>query len=80
MGKDMFYFKLVPDNGMLPNGLPYTNSKYLTGNPQNFTGQCNLSKNGGTNGRECTAWVIYNGNMDYLHCNDLSWDGKHKCK
>ena len=31
-------------------------------------------------GRACTAWVIYNGNMDYLHCNDLSWHGKTKCK
>ena len=21
----------------------------------------------------CTAWVIYNENLDYLHCDDLSW-------
>ena len=28
----------------------------------------------------CTAWVITNGNMDYLHCDNLSWQGKHKCK
>ena len=28
----------------------------------------------------CTAWVIDVGNMDYLHCTDLSWNGKHKCK
>jgi hypothetical protein len=27
----------------------------------------------------CAAWVIYNENMDYLHCDDLSWDGKTKC-
>ncbi len=28
----------------------------------------------------CTEWIVYNGNMDYLHCPDeLSWDGKHKC-
>ena len=26
-----------------------------------------------------TAWVVINGNMDYLHCNDLSWSGKIKC-
>jgi len=26
-----------------------------------------------------TAWVIYNENMDYLHCNDLAWGGKTKC-
>lgn len=26
------------------------------------------------------AWVIYNGNMDYLHCLEkLSWNGAHSC-
>jgi hypothetical protein len=30
-------------------------------------------------GQGCTAWVIYNENLDYLHCDDLSWDGKKKC-
>lgn len=33
-----------------------------------------------TNGHGCTAWVIMHENMDYLHCNDLSWNGKIKCK
>ena len=29
----------------------------------------------------CTAWVIINGNMDYLKCYDeLSWSGKTSCK
>ena len=28
----------------------------------------------------CTAWVLYNENMDYLHCDGLSWEGKHSCK
>jgi hypothetical protein len=27
----------------------------------------------------CTAWIIYNENMDYLHCNNLSWNGPTKC-
>ena len=27
-----------------------------------------------------TAWVLHNENLDYLHCNDLSWDGKHSCR
>ena len=35
---------------------------------------------GGVNGMSCAGWVIANENMDYLHCNDLSWDGKNKCK
>ncbi len=30
-------------------------------------------------GNGCTAWVIYNENMDYRRCSDLSWDGKKKC-
>lgn len=33
----------------------------------------------GKNYSKCTGWIILNGNMDYLHCNDLSWDGKTKC-
>ena len=28
----------------------------------------------------CAAWVLYNENMDYLHCSGLDWDGKHSCK
>lgn len=27
----------------------------------------------------CAAWVIYNENLDYLKCSDLSWTGKLKC-
>ena len=38
------------------------------------------SYDGGTNMYACTAWVLYNENQDYLHCDDLSWDGKHFCK
>ena len=30
-------------------------------------------------GLGCTAWVIYNENLDYLHCSDLAWGGKTKC-
>lgn len=35
----------------------------------------------GENYSRCSAWVITNGNMDYLHCpDDLSWNGQTKCK
>jgi hypothetical protein len=27
----------------------------------------------------CTAWILYNENMDYLLCDDLSWGGKTRC-
>ena len=42
-------------------------------------GTNNDSCNCYTNSLCCSAWVITNGNQDYLHCDDLSWDGKSKC-
>lgn len=33
-----------------------------------------------TNEFTCSSWVILNDNIDYIHCDDLSWNGKHKCK
>ena len=30
-------------------------------------------------GFACAAWVIYNENMDYLHCSDLGWSGRKRC-
>ena len=48
--------------------------------PMGIGNEFNYCKNG-TNYTRCTAWVLYNGNMDYLHCPDeLSWEGKTKCK
>ena len=43
-----------------------------------FTNGC-LQKLYGGGSISCSAWVIINNNMDYLHCDDLSWDGKNKC-
>ena len=45
-----------------------------------FNTNCNIKNNVRPSGRGCTAWVIFNENMDYLRCDDLSWDGKKKCK
>ena len=64
-GIDMFKF-FVSDKGVIPFGNETDNY---------FETDCNKSRNYGG----CTAWVIYNENMDYLHCDDLSWNGKHKC-
>ena len=33
----------------------------------------------GNTSEMCTAWVLYNKNMDYLKCSDLSWSGKRSC-
>ncbi len=30
-------------------------------------------------GFTCTAWAVYKSNLEYLHCDDLTWDGKQKC-
>lgn len=65
LGKTKFYFKLRP-NKVIPEG-----DNNICENC--FKNQCY------NNGRYCTAWVIYNENMDYLKCDDLSWNGKHKC-
>lgn len=45
-----------------------------------FPNRCTIKSNDIYNGRNCTAWLLYNENMDYLHCDDLSWTGKTKCK
>ncbi len=31
------------------------------------------------NGASCAKWILHNDNMDYIHCSDLSWNGKTKC-
>lgn len=73
VGVDAFYFKLNSNAGIKPKGMANDTS-------MSFENYCNLNKNITHNGRGCTAWVIYKENMDYLHCNDLSWNGKSKCK
>ena len=67
-GKDTFTFNIMK-NRIVPYGTQEESP--------NFQATCN-TKN--TYGSACTAWVIFNENMDYLHCDDLSWNGKTKCK
>ncbi len=73
LGKDIFYFK-INKKGIYPHGGPDDDSTH------SFPANCNLTSTANSNGYGCTAWVIHNENMDYLHCDDLSWNGKHKCK
>ena len=70
-GKDYFRF-YVTDKAIVPSGVNTT----LT---YNFHNAC-LNNVTDMQGTACTAWVLYNENMDYLHCKDLSWDGKHSCR
>ena len=70
-GVNQFDFYIMKDR-LIPWGVPGD-----AFNP--FDTSCKINTNNRNSGRGCTAWVIYNENMDYLHCNDLSWDGKKKC-
>jgi hypothetical protein len=63
-GKDVFIFHATDDK-VVPEGMR-TEAK-----GDALSAYC---------GRYCAAWVLANENMDYLHCNDLSWNGKTKCK
>lgn len=71
-GKDLFVLMLTK-YGVLPRGGVYDSATGSNG----FETNC-LADN--AYGWACAAWVIFNENMDYLHCDDLSWEGKHKCK
>ena len=69
MGKDVFSFEILK-NKIIPWGV----SSYP------FDYYCNPKKSGVDQGRGCTAWVIINENMDYLHCEGLSLNKNTKCK
>lgn len=71
LGRDFFYFYINPEK-IVPAGAKALEEK---NEDQKFTKNCIQQ-----NGYACAAWIIYNENMDYLHCKDLSWDGKHSCK
>ena len=79
-GVNAFTFYLTPE-GIIPGGMEgMGNNSYA----RSFTNDCNRTKDALSsslsNMNSCAAWVIYNKNMDYLHCDDLSWNGKHSCK
>ena len=77
VGRDIFYFA-IKDDKVIPIGLQ--NEKVDSDGADKFNKYCNISSSIDYNGIACTGWVITNENMDYLHCDDLSWDGKHSCK
>jgi len=70
LGRDIFLF-LTEHGKVIPRGMPEDSKPFET--------HCNMASNLDYNGDSCTAWIVTHGNMDYLHCNDLSWNGKHKC-
>jgi len=71
-GTDAFYFQFATD-GVIPWGLRDGWDSF-----HGFAGCPNVA---GYVEDTCAAWVVYNQNMDYLHCrNKLSWAGAHSCK
>ncbi len=72
-GKNMFYFGVYKDR-VVPAGTQ--DSPAYT-----FENHCVASSKPREKGRGCSAWVVLNENMDYLHCPDkLGWDKAKSCK
>lgn len=74
LGKDFFYF-YISRNNIFPGGDVRMDRIIGFEDEYQFKNGCLI---GG--GYACGAWVIFNENMDYLHCSDLSFNGKTKCK
>lgn len=75
LGEDIFVFGL---NGI--KFVPYGINMIDRFKGFSFDKLCQRKVKNRMNGYGCAGWVIYNENMDYLHCDDLSESGKHKCK
>ncbi len=68
-GVDYFNFYVVQD-GLVPGGSPKEDVW-----SHKFVDMCPKY------GRQCTAWIILNKNMDYLHCPEkLGWSKARSCK
>lgn len=71
-GKDLFDFMLSKHGGIIPAGVPQQSGWYY------FSNDCKDKDS--TFGIGCAAWIIYNENMDYLHCKNLGWTSPTKCQ
>ncbi len=71
-GKDYFIF-FVGKNGVVPIGIQDT---FAGGN--SFANRCKNDTEF-QDGFGCAGWVIENENLDYLHCDGLSWEEKRSC-
>ncbi|MBP3925143.1 hypothetical protein J6E39_07880, partial [bacterium] len=78
IGVDVFDFDFTK-KGFVPRGGQTSSEGWST-----FDNSCdpeNSSISADGQGRGCAAWVIFNGNMDYLHCREkLGWDKASSCK
>lgn len=74
-GKDIFRFSMS-NYGIIPRGTA-EETHHIFEDCRVKLKDKNVSV---LDGETCTAWVVYNGNMDYLRCNNLSWSGAKTCK
>ncbi len=76
-GQDIFRF-FITKTSIYPYGTAMQEDQSTENFEDNLTFEHCARHNGVSLG--CTAWVLYNENMEYLRCSDLSWDGKKTCK
>ena len=72
-GRDTFIFYWTK-YGIVPVGTK-NEASHVT-----FDSTCSKKKSSLYSGYGCTAWVLINENMDYMHCDGLSWFRKQSCK
>lgn len=72
-GRDTFIFYWTK-YGIVPVGTK-NEASHVT-----FDSTCSKNKSSLYSGYGCTAWVLINENMDYMHCDGLSWFRKQSCK
>ena len=70
IGRDRFGF-ILSKYGIIPHGSEQETMYSFDNNCKDISTH---------HGFGCTAWVIFNENLDYMHCNDLNWENKTKCK
>lgn len=73
VGRDTFYFYINKDRGIVPASTAVEGSDW-----EPFDTFCK-DKTAADSGWGCTGWVLYNENLDYLKCSNLSWNGPTKC-
>ena len=76
-GNDIFDFSIYVDDEVANFENATLNQLYPSGYPEGWTGSLTEM----VKGNYSTAWVIENGNLDYLKCYDeLNWETKTSCE
>lgn len=80
-GYDIFNFYLTSESSLGQYLWPEGNERITNGNQSQFPRDCRWDNPSSRLGSGCTAWVLINENMDYLHCPEkLGWNKAHSCK